>query len=45
MATTTTPLLKPADARARPGRVKLLNVEVDDTTMDEIVDSFREGCC
>jgi N-acetylglucosaminyldiphosphoundecaprenol N-acetyl-beta-D-mannosaminyltransferase len=24
-------------------RVKLLNVEVDNTTMDEIVDSFREG--
>jgi N-acetylglucosaminyldiphosphoundecaprenol N-acetyl-beta-D-mannosaminyltransferase len=26
-----------------PGRVRLLNVEVDDITMDELVDSFEEG--
>lgn len=26
-----------------PGKVRLLNVDVDDLTMDELVDSFREG--
>lgn len=33
---------RPRFAATRP-RVRLLNVDVDDVTMDELVDSFREG--
>lgn len=32
-----------SEGRAMRRRVRLLNVEVDDVTMDELVDSFREG--
>jgi N-acetylglucosaminyldiphosphoundecaprenol N-acetyl-beta-D-mannosaminyltransferase len=32
-----------ARPKAMRGRVRILNVDVDDVTMDELVDSFREG--
>jgi exopolysaccharide biosynthesis WecB/TagA/CpsF family protein len=36
-------MTKPSQSAAGRGRVRLLNVDVDDITMDELVASFREG--